>query len=134
VVKDAETGLWLKTRPDYLRLGLALDYKTTRVTSREAWRRQAVSLCYNVSAAFCIDVMRELDEKRELRLRRAGEVAALLRGRARAERGVPRGRPLIYRKALRTFADCYAKNDWPGYPDVETIEMPAWAARQLAGE
>jgi hypothetical protein len=134
VVKDKETGLWLKTRPDYLRLGLALDYKTTRVTSRDAWRRQAVSLCYHVSAAFCIDIMAELGEPVNYAfVVQEKSPPYCVAVRVLSEEFVAAGRQ-IYRAALRNFADCFAKNEWPSYPDVETIEMPAWAQRQLTVE
>lgn len=129
--KDTETGLWRKTRPDYLRPGLALDYKTTRVTSREAWRRQAVSLCYNISAAYCIDVLRELGETVNYAFVVQEKTPPYcVAVRVLSDEFIQAGREM-YRAALRRFADCYAKNTWPGYPDVEVVEMPAWALRQL---
>jgi exodeoxyribonuclease VIII len=30
---------------------------------------------------------------------------------------------------LRTYAECKAKNEWPGYPEViQSIQLPRWAA------
>lgn len=130
-IKDKETGIWLKTRPDYLRPGLALDYKTTIVTSREAWRRQALNLSYHISAALCIDVLRELGEEVNYAFVVQEKTPPYcVAVRVLSEDFIDAGRR-IYRAALRQFADCFSRNDWPSYPEVEVVEMPAWALRQL---
>jgi hypothetical protein len=124
--KDAETGLWLKTRPDYLRSGLALDYKTTITVSREAWRRQAANLRYHISAAFCIDILAHLGEQLDYAFVVQEKTPPYcVAVRVLSAEFLQAGRT-IYRDALRTFADCAAKGVWPGYPEVETVEIPPW--------
>jgi len=47
------TGLWLKTRPDWLRLDkVVADYKTTRDASYKAFGRQAKELGYGLQQSF----------------------------------------------------------------------------------
>lgn len=122
VARDAETGLWLKTRPDYWRLGLALNYKTTRTGSREQWRRQARNLRYHASAAFCIDVMAALGERINYAfIVQEKTPPYLVAVRVLTDQSLEAGRT-IYRGALQKFAECYARGEWPGYPDVETID------------
>jgi hypothetical protein len=41
----------------------------------------------------------------------------------------------IVRRAVRRFADCLSKGEWPGYDDSGmTAYMPAWRQKQLDTE
>jgi hypothetical protein len=133
IAKDAETGLWLKVRPDYLRPKLAINYKTTRSAAREAWTRQAWNLGYCVSAALCVDVLAQLGQPLHYAfITQEKTVPYLAVARVLSDDHLQAGR-MIYRRALRTFADCVASGKWPGYSEgVETIPYPAWAERILA--
>jgi len=131
--QDPETGLWLKARPDYLRKGLALNYKTTKDAAAEPWKRQAWNLGYHVSAALCVDILKALGEPSHYAFVTQEKTAPYLCAvRVLADDFLEGGR-MIYRRALRKFADCIAADKWPGFADgVETIPLPAWADRTLA--
>jgi hypothetical protein len=132
IVQDRETGLWLKARPDYLRPGLALNYKTAASAAREPFMRQAWSLGYPVGAALAVDVLAALgerchgcfivQEKSAPYLAKAWVLADDYLAGARA----------IYRRALRSFADSLAAGRFDGYGDeVGTLPCPPWAVRKL---
>lgn len=131
--QDPETKVWLKARPDWLRPKLAINYKTTRSAAREDWTRQAWQLGYCVSAALCVDIMKALDQPvHYCFVTQEKTVPYLATARVLADDHLEAGR-MIYRRALRTFADCIAAGKWPGYSEgVETIPYPAWAERTLA--
>lgn len=121
--RDAETGLWLKARPDYWRLGLAINYKTTRTGNREQWRRQARALRYHASAAFCVDLLAALDEPANYAFVVQEKTPPyLVAVRVLTDQSLDAGRA-IYRNALQRFAECFRANDWPGYPDIENVDM-----------
>lgn len=58
-VKDEETGLLLKCRPDYLRAadGLSVNFKTTRPDV--SFERQAAIMAYDWASSFYCDVLRQ---------------------------------------------------------------------------
>lgn len=132
VAKDAETGIWLKCRPDYLRAGLALNYKTTRDASRLPWQRQAWNLGYSLAASLTVDIFDLLGDKLRyafvIQEKRPPYLPAV---RVLADDFVMGGK-MIYRDALRRFADCAAKGSWPGFDEIETVTLPAYADKFLA--
>ena len=133
VVQDPETKLWLKARPDYLRPGLAINYKTTRNASRERWMRDAWNLGYSVSAALCVDVLKALGHDAHYAFITQEKVPPYLCAVRVLSDDFLQGGRMIYRRALQRFADCLAADKWPGFADgVETIPLPPWADRTLA--
>lgn len=140
IAKDPETGIWLKARPDVLRdvdprFGrLAVNYKTTKSAAGEPFMRQAWELGYFVGAALCIDVLTLLGEPSPKYAILAQEKTRpyLAKVRVLTDDYVVAGR-MMYRRALRQFAECIAKNEWPGYgDDIGALPYPPWAERILA--
>ena len=133
IYKDPETGIYLKTRPDWLRPRLAINYKTAKSVAREKWMRQAWDLGYCVSAALCVDVLKALDHPVFYSfVCQEKTVPYLAKARVLSDDHLQGGR-MIYRRALRKFADCIDSGKWDGYGDeVETIPYPPWAERILA--
>lgn len=134
IARDEETGLWLRCRPDYLRLGdgVALNYKTTIDASRDAWERQAWALGYAMSAALTIDILATLGHAVNYAfVVQEKDPPHLVAVRVFDDGAIEWGR-LQYRRALTLFAGCLRAGEWPGYAlDVETVSLPAWAERQL---
>lgn len=133
VTQDAETGIWLKARPDYLRKGLAINLKTADDASEAGWtRKNAVKFGYHVSAALCVDVLRDLGERAHyafviVEKKQPYCVAVRVLDDAFMEAG-----RIIYRRALATFAECLSAGKWTGYGDeVSTVPIPGWLDRQL---
>ncbi len=131
--KDPETGIFLKARPDYLRNGLAINYKTAASAAFEPFMRQAWNLGYFVSAAVCVDVMKGLGEPVHYCLLPQEKTIPYLSKAYVLTDDYLVGGQMIYRRALRKFADCLAAGKWDGYGDeVGTLPYPPWAERILA--
>lgn len=134
IVQDRETGLWLKARPDYLRPGLALNYKTAASAAREPFMRQAWSLGYPIGAALALDVLAELGERRHACFIVQEKSAPYLAKAWVLADDYLAGARALYRRALRSFADSLAAGRFEGYGDtVGTLPCPPWAARRLDG-
>lgn len=134
--KDEETGLWLKSRPDWLPHSLQYvpNYKTARSSRPAAFCRAAFDFGYHQGAALCIDGLRAVLGWKQptyyfvAQEKAAPYVATLVIMR---DTDIEWGR-LLNRKALRTLADCIDRNEWPGYASgAVEIEMPAWNEKLL---
>lgn len=131
--KDTETGIWLKSRPDWLRKGLTINYKTAECAAYEPFMRQAWNLGYFVSAGICVDVMRALGEPgHHCFIAQEKTVPYLAKAWVLTDDYL-QGARMVYRKALRQFADCISTGRWEGYgDDVGALPYPIWAERKLA--
>lgn len=138
-LKDSETGVWLKARPDALprdarRLPFSVQLKTTQDASPAAFAKSVWGYGYHLGAAMEIDMLAMLgwhDNPGALLIAVEKEppyAVSLLR---LSDEAVAWGRHQ-YRRALRRFADCLAAGKWPAYADTVTeIGLPEWAARGL---
>lgn len=129
ICQHEHTGLWLKTRPDWMRdEGIVVNLKTAQDVRPSAWARQAASLGYHASAALCLDVLREVTgevfEYHFLVLAKEppyiGYIATL------DETAIEVGRQ-IYHGALMTWAACEKSGEWPDYGSVVNVSLPPWA-------
>lgn len=135
IVKDPATGIFLKSRPDWLRSDthLCINLKTSISAKPADWERQAFSLGYHIGAALAIDVVGELRRHPAAHVFVIVEkeppycaVTCLLKPDV-----IEWGR-LQYRKALDTFARCIESGHWPGYADqVIEVGLPRWAEYAL---
>lgn len=128
--RDEETGVWLLIRPDMLphdEYHYTKDYKTAASVELTRFSRAAFDHGYHVKMALAMDVIEVVTGKRP-----AG--AALIAQEKKPPYLVGMfafdaaqlayGRKL-YRRALRLFADCLHRNEWPGYAtDPQNIETP----------
>jgi hypothetical protein len=136
--QDEQTGVWLKSRPDWLpddpSRGWVIDYKTTADLRPRKFSAQAFECGYHLQAALQMDACRivlgveplgighVVQEKTppylaELRLFTAEQIEF-----GRRE----------YRRALQTFARCWATKQWPGYTtDATYIQTPYYIAQKM---
>jgi len=136
---DARHGIDRRARFDWLpntssdgRL-IVPDYKTTRSAEPRAFARSIFEFGYDVQAVFYTDAIKALELAEEVTfLFIAQETTApylvtvheldsvaLLIGRERVD------------QACALFADCTARNEWPGYSSgIELVAPPAWLADQ----
>jgi hypothetical protein len=139
--KDPETGVWLKSRPDVLPYGgeLVADLKTCSDSSGEFVRRSINDHAYHMQLALCGIGLRALlnrdigDDDYVLIFVETKRPYAVNVKPIAAE-AIVYGRMQL-RRALRKFADCFVKNDWPG-PDDDgiTAHLPPWRVKQLESE
>lgn len=136
--KDAETGLWLKARPDswQAEMNFIADLKTISEASRESCERSIGEYGYaqqlglvgeGVKALTGIDVPNDgyilvfVETTRPYAVNlKPVDAGAIWKGRA------------LNRKAIRIAAECFKTGDWPSYPDSgSTAFLPAWLDKRL---
>lgn len=134
--KDKETGIWLKSRPDWLpnTMQFVPNFKSCRSAHPDAFCKAAFSFGYHQGAALCLDGLREVlgwtnasyyfvaQEKEP------PYVATLV---VMKDTAIEWGR-LQNRSALRKLADCLSSGKWPGYATgAVEIDIPAWTEKGL---
>jgi hypothetical protein len=138
--KDAETGIWVKSRPDVIPRAdrLAADLKTTPSVSTEALERSLAAFHYPMQAAVVRMAMREvlgqdMDEFAFVWVEKAPPycVRVTVLPGADIERG-----EMQVRSALRTMARCLERGEWPGPgEDRESyLSLPTWAVTRIDRE
>lgn len=135
--QDKETGIWLKTRPDWLpnKLQFVPNYKTARSSRPDDFTKAAFGLGYHQGAALCLDGLREVLGWGEtasyyfvVQEKAAPYVATLI---VMKDTAIEWGR-LQNRSALRKLADCLDSGKWPGYASgAVEIDIPAWTEKGL---
>lgn len=128
---DDETGVWLKSRPDWLpddpANGWVIDYKTTADLRPRKFSAQAFECGYHLQAALQMDACRMVLGVDALGIGHVVQEKSqpyLAELRLFTPEQIDFGRR-EYRRALRTFARCWETKRWPGYTDQpQYIETP----------
>jgi hypothetical protein len=133
--QDKETGVMCRARPDFLptKRRIITDLKTARDGSPSGFSKAVTSYGYHISAAHYFAGIEAVFGERPSNWLNivlesdAPHVVALYELPAS---DIDIGEDLR-RRALRTFADCLAADDWPGYAtDVVPVGLTDWARRQ----
>ena len=136
--KCPETGVLVKCRFDKkLDDFRAFDLKKTQDARPHAFGRSIDAYQYYLSVAFYMDVWYWAFGERI-------QAMPLIAIEEKAPHGcmvhnlpddwIQQGR-YEYQQALRLYADCVEKDEWPSYEDEECeAEMPAWRIRELEDE
>jgi len=127
VWENSETGELCKARADWLRENVIVDVKTTMDARPDAFAKAITNYRYDVQASHYgegFDLSRfvfiavEKDPPYAVAVYAADD---LIRSRGKESRD----------RNLRTYAECRAANQWPGYEEViQTIHLPRWAINQ----
>lgn len=136
--QDEETGVWLKSRPDWLpddpTRGMIIDYKTTADLRPRKFSAQAFECGYHLQAAMQVDACRAVLGVDPLGIGHVVQEKSqphLAEVRLFTPEQIDFGRR-EYRRALRTFARCWATKQWPGYTDQpQYIETPYYIAQKM---
>lgn len=147
--KDKETGVWLKTRPDWFpdKPGerYIVEYKSAASIKPEKFGYQAFDLGYPIQSALMLDVVEAVTGERPLGIAHAIQMKVppyLADLQFFTADQIQWGRT-HYRAALRTFADCWQRHAagkpervaWPGYrTQPEPIFTPFRVAKEIAEE
>lgn len=143
VWKDPETGVWLKARPDWSPsdFSFLIDMKTSTTANPVDFARKAFNLGYHQQAAWYLDAVELVTGERPGKfwfVAQDKSAPYLCSVSSFDEDAIIAGREQN-RKAIRRFADCLEKNNWPGYRNDATphkdsafiLTLPVWAQRQV---
>lgn len=156
VWQDQATGVWLKSRPDWLpnKLTVIPNYKTAISAKPSEWSKQASQLGYHQSAALLIDGIKAVlgkdapveswEDEDGMMMSRFANTAPVpywvvqektppyvVELFTMTPEAIEWGR-LQNRRAIDLFARCLETKTWPKYTDkVTEIGLPAWAERTL---
>lgn len=136
IYQDKETGIWIKTRPDWLpnTLRMVPDFKTARSARPEDFTRQAFALGYHQSAALTIEGLRTVlgwDNATYYFVAQEKEPPYVALPFVMRDTDIEWG-ALQNRRALRKLADALSSDKWPAYADgAVEIAMPAWQEKLL---
>lgn len=140
VWRDPETGVWMKSRPDVLNLGARVipDLKTIASADGQSCRKAIGEHGYHVQMALACEGLEVLtgekfddgcvlvfaEKKRPYCINvKPIDAQAIYVGRQ------------IIRRAVRKFAECLKRGEWPGYEDSGRVaHLPAWIEKRLEEE
>jgi hypothetical protein len=136
VWQDEETGVWCRCRPDFLVDDVTHlpELKTCRSAAQSAFERAIDEYGYHIKAAHIMEGCRVLG---------LGEPKTFTHYVVESEpphcwaiHTLPRETiefaEVQRRAALRTFARCLERNDWPGYPEhVQETGLPRYRLQRL---
>jgi len=132
---DPETGVIVKTRPDYLAkvdsATVYLDFKSTDDARPDAFARSCHNYGYNRQVALGEDALEwsgvgRPDATFLIPFERDNPHGVMVYEPDADFRAIGRAR---YRRPLNTYAECLATNRWPCYPETVTpLSLPKWAA------
>lgn len=133
---DKETGIWLKSRPDWLpnRSNVVPDLKTTNDANPRTWMRKAFDFGYHQKEALRIEGFRHVLDRPCMpyfvvqETKKPYLVSVVTMRDTDLEIG-----HILNRKALRRLADALAKGKFPGYGDDRVIEIaiPGWKEKEF---
>jgi hypothetical protein len=136
--KDAETGLWLKARPDAIPSdsGDFSDLKTTRSVIYRDLEDAVGEYGYQQQAALVLEGARALGIPAEsfTLIWCEKNPPHCVRAQQLKDEDIVRGTKMN-RVALRKFAECLASGVWPGpgddRPDAEFVDLADWRRKQI---
>ena len=123
-----------KVKADILAPGLIGDLKTCSDARPEAFARSIMDYGYHISAAYYLDTFSAVMGEEISTFVWVGvekKPPYAVRFYVASPRMIEIGRQ-EYQRALRLYAECNAKGEWPGYPETfEDIELPAYYLRRF---
>lgn len=134
--RDAATGTEMKARVDWLREpreGRRLkivDYKTAKAVDPESIRRAIAEHAYHQQGATYREAAMALGlggEDTQVLLVFQEKTAPFLVHVVQLHPFDLRLGAARNRRAIELYRECTASDEWPGYPEVSHIELPAWA-------
>ncbi len=146
---DPETGVYLKSRPDWLpddpAASFLQDYKTSVSILPRKLSADAFKYGYHLQAAMQVDAVKAvlgIDPLGIAHICQEKEAPYLAELRMFTPQQIDYGR-LLYRKALRIFAECWSRHlagkpprvAWPGYTtEPQYFETPFYISKEMENE
>jgi len=135
---DDETGVWLKSRPDWLPdkpgLRFIVEYKTCHTIEPKRLSEDVFKYGYEMQAAMLIDGVQQVLGVQPLGVAHVvqeKDYPYLCDLRMFTKEQVEFGR-WQYRRALRTFAECLNTGKWPPYTEgAQFFDTPYWVTKAM---
>lgn len=136
--RDKETGIWLRSRPDWLphkpAERLIVEYKSAKSIEPTAWSRDCFDFGYHLQTALMIDGVQEVLGVKALGVAHVVQEKSppyIAELRLLAPDQIEWGRKQ-YRRALHIFAECLKLGEWPGYTrGASYVETPYRVAQDM---
>lgn len=136
--KDEETGIWLKSRPDWLpqfpAIRYTTEYKTAVTIKPRLLSAQVFKYGYEIQAALSLDAIEIVMGTKPLGLAHVVQekiAPFLVDLRLFSDEQIAWGR-LQYRHALRIFARCVESGHWPAYTEnPQFFETPHYIVKEM---
>lgn len=132
--KDIRTGLDCKCRPDYLRSGFCVDFKTTQDASPQAFEKSAYKYRYHVQSYWYLHGLKmcgiqDIDDFAFVAVEKEPPYAVAV---YYADDLMLRLGKLEAEADLERMSQCVDSGVFYGYPDsIQPLSLPAWAANQV---
>lgn len=140
VWQDPETGVWMKARPDVLNLAarVVVDLKTISSADGQSCRKAIGEHGYHVQLGLACEGIEIITGEK------FDDGCFLVFAEKKRPYGVNvkpidaqaiwTGRQIV-RRAVRKFAECIERGEWPGYADSgRTAHLPAWLEKRMTDE
>ena len=131
---DPDSGVLLRSRPDFFTQNIIIDLKTTKDSSPLAFSKAVVDYAYHRQGALTCDGLKHLTG------RHYDQVVLFVvdknpphpvRCYVLKQSALDQGR-YEYKYAAGVYAECVKTQTWHGYPEViEDLDIPAWAYRSF---
>lgn len=134
--QDAETSVWLRARPDFLphKRQIIPDLKTAANGSPKAFARAIADHGYHMAAALYLDGIKAIFghyPSNWLHIVLEKEPPHVVSLYELPGEDIERGR-WLNRKAIRLYAECLSRDNWPGYSDEPSqIGLPGWERKTI---
>jgi hypothetical protein len=115
--KDPETGLLLKSRPDFISDNYIVDIKTTQCAEKYQFRKSVKNYKYHIQAAMQLDAYKAVTGKSHLNyiyFAIEPEEPFVFSIITLGDDFIEAGRE-EYKKGLQLYLECMKNNYWPGY-------------------
>lgn len=136
VWQDQETGVWLRCRPDWLPDDVTHipEYKTALSARQQSFSNAIKDYGYHIKAAHMMAGIRAVglgDPKTFTHYVQEKEAPYLAAIHTLPRESLEYGE-VQWRAAVRNFARCLERNDWPGYPvEAQETGLPIYKLRDL---
>jgi hypothetical protein len=142
--QDAETGAWLRARPDFLPNSVVrgaalravpdLKFMSPTYCKPRGFQKAIADFGYHISAAFYAEGIAQVYGKPPtnwLHIVAEKDFPFTVSLYELPAEDIERG-AFLMRKAVRTFADCLAADRWPSWADEpQSIGLPHWSRKMI---
>ncbi|HJY22920.1 MAG TPA: PD-(D/E)XK nuclease-like domain-containing protein [Hanamia sp.] len=134
---DEESGILLRSRPDFYTDDIIIDLKTTKDSSPYAFQKAVAEYSYHRQGALAIDGLNTLkngDYRHVVLFVVDKNPPHFVRCYVMTDTAINQGR-YEYKFAANQYKNCLQSGSWKSFPEViEDLDIPTWAYRSFEHE